>query len=341
MLDRHELQSILSADVSKVGRELKVVSFFNHKGGVGKTTIVLNTALALRDLGHTILLIDGDAQANLTGLVLPEGQYDKALDDEQTIWATVSPLVTGAGDLGLIQPVSIRSGVWLLPGDIRLSNFEAILPVGWTEALAGETRGFRVTSALHRLFRALGEEVNAEYIFVDLGPNVGSLNRSALIATDGFVVPLAPDLFSLMALPSVGNSIREWSRQWKTALANTPTGIDFGLPVGKPKPLGYVSQQFSVYGKRPAAAFRTWLERIEKAYEDGVLAPLGVSQEGDGSQLGSLPNFASLIPLAQHARKALFELDGNEARGAQYTRAQATLPMFRSIAEGIIEGLDR
>lgn len=318
---------------------MKVVSFFNHKGGVGKTTIAFNTALALQELGPRVLLVDADAQANLTGLALPEEQYDKALDEDQTIWETVSPLVTGAGDLELVSPISIRDTVWILPGDLRLSNFEAILPVGWTEALAGEARGFRVTSALHRLFRTLGEEVDADYILVDLGPNVGALNRSALMATDGFVVPLAPDLFSLMALPSVGNSIRDWSRQWQTALGNRPGSLDFGLPLGNPKPLGYVSQQFSVYGQRPAAAFRTWLSRIEKAYEDGVLTPLDVSRGNDSSQLGSLPNFASLVPLAQKSNRAVFELTGNEARGAQFTRAQATRDLFRSIAARIIEGL--
>jgi chromosome partitioning protein len=318
---------------------MKVVSFFNHKGGVGKTTIVFNTALALRELGPNVLLVDGDAQANLSGLALSEEQYDEALDHHQTVWDAVSPLVTGAGDLESVRSIPIRDAVWILPGHLRLSNFEAILPVGWTEALAGEARGFRVTSALHRLFRRLGEETGADYIFVDLGPNVGALNRSALMATDGFVVPLAPDLFSLMALPSVGNSMRDWSRQWQTALGNRPSDLDFDLPSGRPKPLGYVSQQFSVYGQRPAAAFRMWLERIEKAYEDGVLSPLGVSRLDGTSQLGSLPNFASLVPLAQKSNRALFELTGNEARGAQFTRAQETRTLFRSIAQRIIEGL--
>ena len=114
----------------------------------------------------------------------------------------------------------------------------------------------------------------------DVGPNVGALNRSALVASDGFVVPLAPDLFSLMALPSVGNSIRDWSRQWKTALEMQPNGIDFPLPQANPKPLGYVSQQFSVYGNRRATAFRSWLRRIEDAYEEGVLTPLRPSLLG-------------------------------------------------------------
>lgn len=314
---------------------MTVVSFFNHKGGVGKTTIVFNTGLALRELGHSVVFVDADAQSNLTGLALAEDDYQAAFDKGGTIWNAVSPLVTGAGDLEVPEAVGIRDNAWLLPGDLRLSNFEAILPVGWTEALAGEARGFRVTSALYRLFAGVQNRTGADYVFVDLGPNVGALNRSALIATDGFVVPLAPDLFSLMALPSVGNSLREWKRQWKTAVDNQSTTVDFDIPLGDPEPLGYVSQQFSVYGNRPAAAFRTWLERISKSYEEGVLEPLERAATGD-EELGSLQNFASLIPFAQQSNKALFELDGNEARGAQYTRAQATRGQFREIAERII-----
>lgn len=317
---------------------MNVVSFFNHKGGVGKTTIVFNTGLALLELGHSVVFVDADAQANLTGLALNEGDYETSFDEGRTIWSAVSPLVTGAGDLDVPEAVEIRDSVWVLPGDLRLSNFEAILPVGWTEALAGEARGFRVTSALHRLFQGLQNETEADFVFVDLGPNVGALNRSALIASDGFVVPLAPDLFSLMALPSVGNSLREWKRQWQTALENKPVTVDFDLPRGEPKPLGFVSQQFSVYGNRPAAAFRTWLERISESYEEGVLEPLEYVASDDES-LGSLQNFASLVPLAQHSNKAIFELSGNEARGAQYTRAQATRDHFLGIAEGIIDRL--
>jgi len=318
---------------------MRIVAFFNHKGGVGKTTLLFNTALALHELGKSVVLFDCDAQANVSGLALDESAYSNALGEERTIWSSVAPLVTGAGDIATATPKEIRNDVWVVPGDIRLSNFEAILPVGWTESLAGEARGFRVTSALHRLFLSIGEQTGAEYGLVDLGPNVGALNRSALIAADGFVVPLAPDLFSLMALESVGNSIRDWGRQWAAARENVPSGLDFEIPPGSPRPLGYVSQQFSVYGNRPAAAYRNWLGRIATAYENGVLGPLGLPSRGDADQLGALKNFGTLVPTAQHANKAIFELSGNEARGAQYTRAQDSRGAFEAIAGGILDQL--
>ena len=317
--------------------EPTIISFFNHKGGVGKTTIVFNTALALAAAGHRIAIIDADAQANVTALTLDEGGLERALESNTTIWSAVAPLVSGSGDLAAIAPMQIRDNAFLLPGDIRLANFEAICPVGWTEALAGEERGFRVTSALYRLCLILAERVDAEIVLLDLGPNVGALNRTALIASDGFLVPLSPDLFSVMALPSVGSSIRAWLGQWKTALVNKPESADFPLPPGDPKPLGYVSQQFSMYRKEAAEAYRKWLDRVPDAFENGVLVPLGVrAADLPEPAVASLPNYASLIPLSQQANKAIFELTGREARGAQVTRARDTRVVFDSISERIL-----
>ncbi|GAB4215856.1 MAG: hypothetical protein OHK0022_56250 [Roseiflexaceae bacterium] len=207
----------------------KVIAFFNHKGGVGKTTILFNVSVALSQSNKKVILFDADSQANLTALAVTEGKYQQALDSDRTIWTALEPLVTGAGDLKIIEPLSLRPNLWLVPGDIRLADFEAICPTGWTEALAGEARGFRVTTALYRLFHTIAEQKNADFVLVDLGPNVNALNRSALIASDGFIIPLAADLFSVRALPSVGNSIGNWIRQWRTAITNKPKTVDFNI----------------------------------------------------------------------------------------------------------------
>lgn len=131
---------------------VRVVAFFNHKGGVGETTLLFNVALALHDLGRSVIIFDADAEANVTGLAMTEEAYDRALADNTTIWSTVAPLVTGAGDIAVKAPVAIRRGVRVVPGDIRLSNFEAILPVGWTEALSTQDN-WRFCTKCHRLFR--------------------------------------------------------------------------------------------------------------------------------------------------------------------------------------------
>lgn len=115
---------------------VKVVAFFNHKGGVGKTTILFNVAIALAQIGKKVVLFDADSQANLTALAVTEKRYQQALDEERTIWSALEPLVTGAGDFKVIEPLWLRNNLWLIPGDIRLADFEGICPTGWTEALA-------------------------------------------------------------------------------------------------------------------------------------------------------------------------------------------------------------
>lgn len=323
---------------------MKRIAFFNHKGGVGKTTLVFNVGLALEKLGHTILFIDADAQANLTSAALDVDDYEGLLGANETIYGALLPLINNVGDFAPVAPVRVRDRVYLLPGDIRLSAFEEILPQAWTEAVAGQYRGFQISSAMFRLAGALGTSVNADFVLFDLGPNVGALNRSILIGCDGFVVPLSPDLFSLTALPSVGRSATRWIMDWQAAKgAAQRAELDFSieLPEGKPSPLGYVSQQFVTYRKRPAAAFRRWSEKIPSAYEEGIVQPLrdsaGVPIPADHGILGEVKNLSSLIPIAQQSNKAIFELGGAQARGAQYTRAQDTLELFTSIASGIVD----
>lgn len=323
---------------------MKTIAFFNHKGGVGKTTLVFNTGLALARLGHTVVFVDADAQANLTSAALSVDEYEQLLNAGQTIYGALLPVIESTGDIADIPLVKIRDRAFLLPGDIRLSAFEEILPQAWTEGLAGHRRGFQVSSAMYRLIQHLGSVVDADFAFIDLGPNVGALNRAIMIASDGFVVPLSPDLFSLTALPSVGASTTRWILDWRAALASAKrakTNLeDLDLPPGEPSPLGYVSQQFATYRKAPAAAFMKWSKQIPNAYAEGIVLPMGseggVTVPATPHAIGEVKNLSSLIPMAQQANMAIFELTGTQARGAQYTRAQDTYSLFADLANKII-----
>lgn len=317
---------------------MKTVAFFNHKGGVGKTTLVFNVGLALARQGKTVLFVDADAQANLTSAAMQETELEKSLDSLGTIYGALLPVINNTGDLTYVTPTKIRPNAYLLPGDIRLSAFEEILPQAWNESLAGQYRGFQISSAMYRLMQQLGNQVSADYAFIDLGPNVGALNRTIMIAANGFVVPLSPDLFSLTALPSVGSSTARWILDWEAALGSAKRAsleLSIDLPEGVPSPLGYVSQQFVTYRKAPAAAFRRWSDQIPQAYSDGVVRPLEaahIAVPKGAHVLGEVKNLSSLIPMAQQSNLAIFELTGSQARGAQYTRAQDTFALFADLA---------
>jgi cellulose biosynthesis protein BcsQ len=325
---------------------LKTVAFYNHKGGVGKTTLLFNLGLALQKRGSRVLFVDGDAQANLTSISLSDEAIEQVYDEDRTIYHGLAPLVEGSGDVTLVEPVQIRDSAWVLPGHISLSVFEEIAPEGWTSALAGNPRGFRVSTAVQRLIDAVGDSISADYVFLDLGPNVGAFNRAALLATDGFVIPMAPDLFSLTALPSVGQSVSRWIEEWEVARGSAKRrglNLGFELPLGMPSPLGYISQQFAVYRKRPAEAYQKWIAQIPEQYEVGIrkqLADIKVRVPSGNGKIGEVRNLSSLIPMAQRNRSAVFELTGTEARGAQFTRAQDTLELFENLVDEILRRLD-
>lgn len=333
---------------------MQTIAFFNHKGGVGKTTMLFNTAIEMHRLGMRVLMVDYDAQANLTAISLPDNVLEVLFSPGaagQTVAHSFAPLVSGSGDVTLPEAHVVRDGgVWLAAGDLGLTDFEGIMPSAWTEALAGNERGFRVTSAPYRLIQQLGKDVDADFAFVDLGPNVGALNRAVLLGSDYLIVPLAADLFSLRALPSVGGSLETWVRQWATALTVCPSGLSFDIPLGLPKTLGYVRQQFNIYRGEATRAFRHWIDQMPVAFHDGLLMPLANFLDGagtdatladpalaQGADLGDLKNYHSLVPYAQTMRRAIFELEVDEVIfGDQHTRALDSEEQFRALCDNIL-----
>lgn len=184
---------------------------FNHKGGVGKTLMTANLACALASLGKSVLLVDADPQCNLTSFFVEDGVVDSLLErsdssDGQTVWTAVKPIVEATGDAQVIVPVELRPKLALLPGDIRLAEFEEELPALWAECFQRKPRGFRGSTGLSALASDVAADRNADYIIYDCGPNIGALNRIVLLDADYFVVPAACDLFSLRAIKTLGHT---------------------------------------------------------------------------------------------------------------------------------------
>src|SRR5260221_9546554 len=194
----------------------KRVVIYNHKGGVGKTTLTINIAAALGALGKQVLLVDSDPQCNLTSYLVDAEVVDSLLDNSdkengETIWSALKPLVDESGDIKNVTPIdSPMKGVLLVPGDIQLSTLEEDLGSSWGEAFQRKVRGLRRITGLSAYVNQLCTDHKIDYVFYDSGPNIGPLNRVILLDCDFFIVPAACDSFSIRAFKTLGQSLKKW-----------------------------------------------------------------------------------------------------------------------------------
>ncbi len=302
------------------------ITLFNHKGGVGKTTLTVNLARALTAMDLTVLLVDADPQCNLTSFYLNESALDELLDESNeeeggnTIWSAVRPVVQNLGPVKEVDLIDLDDGLYLAPGDILLSDYEEELSGAWTEAFGRKVGGYSVTMALSDVVHKLAKSVDADVILFDVGPNVGALNRAILLDSDFFITPVAADLFSLRALSTVGRALTRWISDWKTIrhLCVDETWKR-RLAKGTPTYLGYITSAFKVSsGASKAQPHARWEAKITPRVRSKIIEPL---QKIDNKlvlgepfvgkfKIGEVKHFHSLAPAAQEHGVAIGQLKG-------------------------------
>ena len=293
---------------------MKTVAFFNNKGGVGKTSLVYHLAWMFSELGHRVVAADLDPQANLTSICLDEERLVQIWQSNPrpTVYSAIAPIKKGIGEVSLQKLESVSDRFALIVGDLELSAFEDDLSGNWSKCLDRDERAFRVTTAFSRIVEMAGASFDAEIALVDVGPNLGAINRAALLSADFVVIPAAPDLFSVQGLENVGPRLISWREEWQERKQKVPVILDFDLPKGDMRPIGYVVSRHSIREGRQVKAFRNWLDRLPQIYHEKVnnntaFAPnLGIDQ--DENCLAQLKDYRSLMPMAQEARKPMFLL---------------------------------
>ncbi|MDX2201580.1 MAG: AAA family ATPase, partial [Hyphomicrobiaceae bacterium] len=210
------------------------------------------------------------------------------------------------------------------------SDVEDELSTVWPKCLSGDARAFRVTVAFDRMLRAAGKVRNADLGLIDVGPNLGAINRCALVSADYVVIPIGADLFSLRGLQNVGPKLRAWRGEWRDRKARAPKGLNFALPEGEMTPIGYVVSRFSSRGSRAAKAFQRWLDRAPLVYAEAVLGDVGAA--APSNRLAQLKDYRSLMPMAQEARKPMFALrPADGAIGGHQTAVQECYKDFEAL----------
>jgi cellulose biosynthesis protein BcsQ len=320
---------------------MRTIAFFNNKGGVGKTTLVYHLAWMYSKLGFRVLAADLDPQANATSMFLPEEALETLFSGEskpRTVMQALRPLLDGMGDVAEIHPFGVSDGLWVLPGDLALSAAEDELSSNWPDCLDGKPRAFRVISSFWRSLEGCAKSVDADLVLMDVGPNLGALNRAALISAENIVIPLAPDIYSLQGLSNLGPALRRWRSEWQARLDRANPQWEISLPTGRMAPSGYVVLQHAVRPDRPVKAYLKWMDRIPSAYRESVLGQsrASIRVDDDPHCLATLKNYRSLMPMAQEARKPMFLLTA--ADGALGGHAQAVSDCysdFRTLARTI------
>jgi cellulose biosynthesis protein BcsQ len=204
-------------------------------------------------------------------------------------------------------------------------------------------RPFRILTAFSQVAQKAAKQVSADIILVDVGPNLGAINRSALIASDFVAIPLGADLFSLQGLKNLGPTLRTWRNLWEKRLDNW-TNPNFALPVGLMKPLGYILQQHSVRLSRPVKAYDKWVNRMPQVYHKAVLETTtnAAKPSEDKECLATLKHYRSLILMGQEARKPIFHLTSADgAIGSHAQAAQEAFRDFKELAQKLLERMNK
>ena len=174
----------------------KVIALTNQKGGVGKTTTAVNLGVSLVQQGKKVLLIDADAQANLTMAL----GYNRP-DDIPITLSTVMQNIIDDKTLDVSQGIIYhREGVDLLPSNIELSGFEVRL----INAMSRE-----------RVLKTYVNEVkkNYDYVLIDCMPSLGMITINALAAADSVIIPTQPHYLSAKGLELLLRSVSMVKRQ--------------------------------------------------------------------------------------------------------------------------------
>jgi len=319
----------------------KSVCFFNNKGGVGKTTLVANLAaeLALNN-NKKILLVDADPQCNLTQYLLSDDQYlqEYERDDPTTVYSVIHPLSIGKGYRSKLPIRRAESfGCDVVIGDPRLAMKEDLLSQDWRDARAGGTRGLRTTFVFHDL---LEKSSQYDYVFFDMGPSLGAINRSILLVADYFILPATIDIFSKWAVKNIGLALTSWQKDLENGIANAEDPSE--LPISESKRvkfLGYVMQQHKERSQGTSVRIVEAYKAISEQFPRIVKANLGplYANPRMNPNLGEIKHLASLAPKSQTTHQPMIRV---VAKGSYTTTRKQARGIFKQIGQAFLKNIE-
>ena len=221
---------------------MKIISVFNNKGGVGKTTLTYHIACSMAEMGHRVLMIDADPQCNLTiyslkqDLIqqlwadeddfidngydaakakLSEDEFNSIASNPRSLHYILKPTEEGTGEhKQLPPPIVLRENISIIPGRLTLHLYEDKVASRWNDLYRGEPLAIRTISRIRKLAEEYNSLYGYDYIIVDTSPSLSSLNKVIISTVDGFFIPALPDLFSLYGIKNIGKSLTTWKKEF-------------------------------------------------------------------------------------------------------------------------------
>ncbi|WP_281242104.1 ParA family protein [Ruania alba] len=322
---------------------------FNNKGGVGKTTLLCNLAAHLASRHNKkVLVIDADPQCNATQSLFDDETVEAFYSRGKfTVYSVVQPLSRGKGFSKVLRPErSSNFGIDLLVGDPELGLTEDLLATDWVQGTAGDVRGLRTTLLFSHLLE-LCEEY--DFVFFDMGPSLGSINRAVLLSCDYFITPMSLDIFSLKAIENISKSLRTWKLRYQRgldAIVDPKEELEVGDPRWRLSFGGYVTQQYTFKRDsdgqpRPVKAFERIMRRVPEVIKENLLDESMPDMADEDLHLGSIPTLHSLVPLSQSSRKPIFELSGSDGVvGAHFSKVREFDQIIGKISTKLLSNLE-
>lgn len=339
---------------------MKIITLYNHKGGVSKTTSTFNLANQLADSGKRVLMVDADPQCNLTEISL--APIIQALDEKAAKLTTakiddlpgtslldaLNQRIRGDAafiDISKVKPFEIRSNLWLLRGSVDISSIEDELAEAHIQRTTMRTNLMRTYVAIGDFLTRLAEKEKYDYIFIDVGPSSGALTRSFFLVCDAFFIPVAPDRFNVQAIGTLSKILDRWMTEHQMIRKQY---ADLSLPIrhGTPVFMGAIVQAFKLYAGKPKPGYQLWMKRIPKEITS-TLKPVIVQHGGVNHYLPNtpkpvaveVPDFNQLAPLMQEVGKAVFNINQQDTAritetgkpwvGNNWTGAQERMKVYR------------
>ncbi len=340
---------------------MKTISLFNNKGGVGKTTTLVNMAGYLaKKYDKRVMVLDLDPQSNSTQAILPESEWEHFYGkkaDRKTIYDCFEKIQMGLGEFLEIElPVKENEnkyGVALFPGHPKMSFIDDEMAKSWALVLSGTPAGFITQNWLNKFKKQFQDQF--DYLLIDMGPALGALNRSVLLNSDYFITPMASDIFSLIGISNIGNWIRSWKKSYERGIENFKESSDTYNKIVKDYFIncdinnttvfaGYSIQQYSkrkfASGERPTKAY----ESVISQFHDEVINSLGDIARTEikdcDLKIGDIPYVYSVIPLSQLSKTPIFDLKYSDGiRGNQTSSVNEYSEYMDRLVKGFLKNI--